>query len=109
MDPATIVGVVLGFVAVFGTQILEGGSPMSILLIPPLFLVFGGFGAAPRLASNTMPGMMGGIKWLVYAMTAKKSDRRGRRRAPGEARRAGPARGPAGPGGRRWRRSTTPS
>src|SRR5919206_1084452 len=73
MDPATIVGVVLGFVAVFGTQILEGGSPASILLIPPLFLIFVG-SAGASLASNTMPGMMGGIKWLVYAMTAKKPD-----------------------------------
>jgi len=73
VDPATIIGVVLGFVAVFGTQILEGGSPMSILLIPPLFLIFVG-SAGASLASNTMPGMMGGIKWLVYAMTAKKSD-----------------------------------
>jgi chemotaxis protein MotA len=73
VDPATIVGVVLGFVAVFGTQILEGGSPMSILLVPPLFLIFVG-SAGASLASNTLPGMMGGIKWLVYALTAKKSD-----------------------------------
>ena len=71
MDPAAIVGVVLGFVAVFGTQILEGGSPGSILLIPPLFLIFVG-SAGASLASNTLPGMMSGIKWLVYAMTAKK-------------------------------------
>ncbi|MGZ4611843.1 MAG: flagellar motor protein [Kineosporiaceae bacterium] len=73
MDPAAIVGVVLGFVAVFGTQILEGGSPASILLIPPLFLIFVG-SAGAALASNTLPGMLGGIKWLIYAMTAKKSD-----------------------------------
>ena len=73
MDPAAIVGVLLGFVAVFGTQILEGGSPMSILLIPPLFLIFVG-SAGASLASNTMPGMISAIKWLVYAMTAKKAD-----------------------------------
>jgi len=73
VDPAAIVGVVLGFVAVFGTQILEGGSPASILLIPPLFLIFVG-SAGASLASNTLPGMLGGIKWLVYAMTAKKPD-----------------------------------
>ncbi len=59
MDPAAIVGVLLGFVAVFGTQILEGGSPMSILLIPPLFLIFVG-SAGASLASNTMPGMIVG-------------------------------------------------
>ena len=73
MDPATIIGVVLGFVAVFGTQILEGGSPGSILLIPPLFLIFVG-SAGASLASNTLPGMISAIKWLVYAMTAKKPD-----------------------------------
>jgi chemotaxis protein MotA len=73
VDPAAIIGVVLGFVAVFGTQILEGGSPGSILLIPPLFLIFVG-SAGASLASNTLPGMMSAIKWLVYAMTAKKSD-----------------------------------
>ena len=73
MDPAAIIGVVLGFVAVFGTQILEGGNPMSIMLIPPLFLIFVGSTGA-SLGSNTMAGMMAGIKWLVYAMTAKKSD-----------------------------------
>jgi chemotaxis protein MotA len=73
VDPAALVGVVLGFVAVFGTQILEGGSPSAILLIPPLFLIFVG-SAGASLASNTMPGMMSGIKWLVYAMTAKKAD-----------------------------------
>jgi chemotaxis protein MotA len=73
VDPAAIIGVVLGFVAVFGTQILEGGSPASILLIPPLFLIFVG-SAGASLASNTFPGMMSGIKWLIYAMLAKKSD-----------------------------------
>ena len=73
MDPAAIVGLVLGFVAVFGTQILEGGSPASILLIPPLFLIFVG-SAGASMASNTLPGMMTAIKWLVYALTAKKPD-----------------------------------
>ena len=73
MDPAAIIGIVLGFVAVFGTQILEGGSPTSILLIPPLFLIFVG-SAGAALASNTLPGLVAAIKWLVYAMTAKKAD-----------------------------------
>jgi chemotaxis protein MotA len=73
VDPATIIGVVLGFAAVFGTQILEGGSPTSILILPPLFLIFVG-SAGASLASNTFPGMMSAIKWLTYAMTAKKPD-----------------------------------
>jgi chemotaxis protein MotA len=73
VDPATLIGVVLGFVAVFGTQMLEGGHPGSILLIPPLFLIFVG-SAGAALASNTIPGMISAIKWLTYAMTAKKPD-----------------------------------
>ena len=73
MDPATLIGVLLGFVAVFGTQILEGGSPMSIILLPPLFLIFVG-SAGASLASNTMAGSISGMKWLVYALTAKKAD-----------------------------------
>lgn len=73
MDPATLIGVTLGFVAVFGTQILEGGNPMSIMLFPPLFLIFVG-SAGASLASNTMAGAITSMKWLVYAMTAKKTD-----------------------------------
>ena len=73
MDPATLIGVTLGFVIVFLTQILEGGSPASIMLIPPLILVFGG-SAAASLASNTVPGTIAAMKWLKYALTAKKSD-----------------------------------
>lgn len=73
MDPATMIGVTLGFAAVFGTQIMEGGSPMSIMLLPPLFLIFVG-SAGASLASNTMAGAKTSMKWLVYAMTAKKAD-----------------------------------
>jgi chemotaxis protein MotA len=40
MDPATIIGIVLAFAAIFASMILEGGSPMAIFLLPPLLLVF---------------------------------------------------------------------
>jgi chemotaxis protein MotA len=73
MDPALIVGVVLAMVAIFGSMILEGGSPASLFLIPAMFLVFVGT-VGVSLASNTMAGMMTGIKWMVYAFTAKKAD-----------------------------------
>jgi chemotaxis protein MotA len=73
MDPATIVGLVLSLVAIFGSMILEGGNPVSILLPAPLLLVFlGSFGAS--FASNTLPGTIGAIKWLIYSLTAKKAD-----------------------------------
>jgi chemotaxis protein MotA len=52
MDIATIVGVVVALVIVFVVQIMEGGSPASIILIPSLLLVFGGAFCA---------GMAGGV------------------------------------------------
>ena len=42
MDIASIVGVVVALIIVFVVQILEGGSPASIILIPSMLLVFGG-------------------------------------------------------------------
>lgn len=52
MDPATLIGIALAFGVVFLSQILEGGSPASIILLPPMLLVFGGTIGA---------GMAGGI------------------------------------------------
>ncbi|MER7283774.1 flagellar motor protein [Dactylosporangium sp. NPDC000244] len=47
MDPATLAGIVLAFIAIFAAMILEGGSPGSIFLVAPLVLVFvGTLGAA---------------------------------------------------------------
>ena len=40
MDPAAIVGIVLAFGAVFGSMIMEGGSPAALFLPAPLLLVF---------------------------------------------------------------------
>lgn len=73
MDPATLIGVTLGFIALFVMQIMEGGSPGSIFLIPPLILIFFG-SAGASLASNTVPGTISAMKWLSYAVTAKKAD-----------------------------------
>ncbi|MFF5079533.1 motility protein A [Actinoplanes sp. NPDC000266] len=52
MDISTIVGVVVAFIIVFTVQILEGGTPTSIILIPSMLLVFGG---------ALMAGMAGGV------------------------------------------------
>jgi chemotaxis protein MotA len=41
MDPAPAIGIGLGFVVVVMANVLEGGNPMSLLLGPPLLLVFG--------------------------------------------------------------------
>jgi chemotaxis protein MotA len=47
VDPATLVGMGLAGGALVVTMLLEGSSPLAIVLLPPLILVFGGtFGAA---------------------------------------------------------------
>ena len=53
MDPATLVGMALAGGALVVTMLLEGSSPMAIVLLPPLILVFiGTFGAA--MSGSTM-------------------------------------------------------
>jgi chemotaxis protein MotA len=47
MDPATLIGIALGLGSLLALMVMEGSSPMAIVLLPPLILVFGGtFGAA---------------------------------------------------------------
>ena len=41
MDPATLIGVLLGLVIIVVANVMEGGNPMSLLLLPPMLLVFG--------------------------------------------------------------------
>ena len=43
-DPATLIGIVFAVVCLLIMMIMEGSSPMSIILIPPLILIFGGTG-----------------------------------------------------------------
>lgn len=40
-DIATPVGIVLGMVIIVAANVLEGGNPMSLLLLPPILLVLG--------------------------------------------------------------------
>ena len=41
MDPAPAIGIGGGFAVVIAANVMEGGNPMSLLLGPPLLLVFG--------------------------------------------------------------------
>jgi chemotaxis protein MotA len=41
MDPAPAIGIGAGFGVVILANVLEGGNPMSLLLLPPMVLVFG--------------------------------------------------------------------
>jgi chemotaxis protein MotA len=70
MDPATLMGAGLALVAILGSMIMEGGNIGSMLLIPPIILVFGGtIGAA--MAGGLLPDVKNLPKSLVKACTAK--------------------------------------
>lgn len=70
MDRATQFGLGLGFVAIIGANLMEGGSPTSLLLIPPMILVFGGtIGAA--MAGGTMGDAKTALHSLKRALTWK--------------------------------------
>ena len=71
MDPATLIGIALAVVALLVTMVLEGSSPMAIILLPPLLLVFGGtFGAAIAGSSMNDVKKMGG--WFKQALLPPK-------------------------------------
>jgi chemotaxis protein MotA len=70
VDVATIVGVIAALVAVFGSMIMEGGDPASILLPPALLLVFvGTFGVS--MAGGLMSDFVGALKSLKTAFAGK--------------------------------------
>src|SRR5436305_4115693 len=70
MDLAALVGIVLAFGGIFGAQIMEGGSPTSIILVPPLILVIcGTLGAA--MAGGVLKDSIGIVNQLKRALTGK--------------------------------------
>lgn len=70
MDPATLVGVVLAFAAIFVANILEGGSPGAMFLLPPMLLVFGGT-IGVGMAGGMMKDVQGAVGAMKHAFTAK--------------------------------------
>jgi chemotaxis protein MotA len=71
MDPASLVGIALAFGAIFGSMIMEGGNPASILLLPPIVLViFGTFGAA--MTGAMLKDTIGLVNLFKKALLAKK-------------------------------------
>lgn len=72
MDKATLVGIGGGLGIIVAANVLEGGNPMSLLLLAPMLLVFGGtIGAA--IAGGTMGDAKGAGKALIKAFTWKPS------------------------------------
>ncbi len=76
MDPATLIGLVVAFGAILITNLLEGGNPMHLFAPGALILIFIGTFAV-SMASSTLPATIGAIKWMLYALTAKKTDLHG--------------------------------
>ena len=70
MDPATLIGISAAFGAVLLSVFLEGSSPMSIILLPPMILVFGGT-LGVGLAGGLTRDFIGSLKALKRAFTAK--------------------------------------
>lgn len=73
MDVATLIGIGAAFGAVVLAMIMEGSTPMSVILPPPMLLVLGGtLGAG--LASTTLSDFIRAFAGLQRFMLFKKPD-----------------------------------
>jgi chemotaxis protein MotA len=71
VDPATLIGVAVALGGILVSMIIEGSSPMAIVLIPPMLLVFGGtFGAAVAGSAMADVTKVGG--WFKKALMPEK-------------------------------------
>lgn len=70
MDPATIIGILLAFGAMYTMISIEGASVTSILLPAPMVLVFGAT-IAVGIASGTIPDAILAVKSLPRAFRGK--------------------------------------
>ena len=70
MDLGTLIGIVLAFVAIFVSMIMEGGNPAALIAPPAMLLVFvGTFGVS--MASGLMKDMTTSLKMLSKALLTK--------------------------------------
>ncbi|MCU1378348.1 MAG: motA [Acidimicrobiales bacterium] len=70
MDLATLIGIVVAFVAIMASTVMEGGNPAAIIAPPALLLVFvGTFGVA--MACGTMADMITSLKAVKNALLTK--------------------------------------
>jgi chemotaxis protein MotA len=70
MDPATLIGVIFGLVIIVAANVMEGGNPMSLLLLPPMLLVFGTT-LMVTMAGGTIPDAKNALGALKTAFTGK--------------------------------------
>jgi chemotaxis protein MotA len=71
VDPASLIGIILAVSSLLFMMIMEGSSPMAIVLLPAMVLVFGGtFGAAIAGSSMSDVRKVGG--WFKQALLPAK-------------------------------------
>lgn len=75
MDLATLIGLVLGFGAVLGGMIMEGGNPMALFNIPSIVIVIGGT-IATAFISFPMSRVLGLAQVLMHAFFERGHDPR---------------------------------
>jgi chemotaxis protein MotA len=74
---ATLLGMLLAVGSLLAMMLLEGSSPLAVVLLPPLILVFGGtFGAA--IAGSTSSDVRRIGSWLRLAFAAERESRKTR-------------------------------
>ena len=69
MDPATFAGIAMAFGFVILSIYMEGSTPMSVILLPPMILVIGGTigaGVASGTIKDVMRTMTNLKTWLMY-------------------------------------------
>ena len=72
MVPATFVGMALALGSLIAMMLLEGSSPLAVVLLPPLVLVFGAtFGAA--VAGSTMSDLRKLGSWFRMAFGPERA------------------------------------
>jgi chemotaxis protein MotA len=70
MDPATLIGILLAFGSVFAMVTMEGGHVESLLLLPPMVLVFGAT-LAVGLAGSTLKSTLHAFKSIPAAVKGR--------------------------------------
>jgi len=70
MDPASLIGIGLGFAVIIGANVMEGGNPASLMLLPPMILVFGTT-LLISLAGGTIADLKLSLKAAKGSLTAK--------------------------------------
>jgi chemotaxis protein MotA len=70
MDLTLLIGILIGFAAILGGFMIEGGAVASLLIISPAIIVIGGTIGA-TLASYPMNDIVKAMKALAYTFSKK--------------------------------------